>query len=150
MEIVYTNGMITINETMIVILVSFLILVFILNRLMFRPILDTIQKREDHLIELDSDIKTAQEKAADLMTRLREKEASARQEGLTLKSELETVANDQAKDIVDSARKTISDLKENTQNEVKIQVASAKKTIQHDAEQLSLEIMTKILGRGVS
>ncbi len=149
-SVAYTNGMITINETLVVILVSFLIFVMILNRLMFRPLNDTIRKREGHLNELDSDIKTAQKKATDLMAQLKEKEASARQEGQTLKSELETVANDQAKDVVDTARKTITDLKENTQNEVKAQVATAKKTIQHDAEQLSLEIMTKILGRGVS
>ena len=61
--------MITINETLVVILISFLILVMILNRLMFRPLRDTIEKRDDHLNTLDSDIKTAQDKAKDLMTR---------------------------------------------------------------------------------
>ena len=58
MEIVYTNGMITINETLVVILLSFLIFVMILNRLMFRPLRETIKKRDDHLNTLDNDIKT--------------------------------------------------------------------------------------------
>lgn len=150
MEIVYTNGMITINETLVVILVSFLIFVMILNRLMFRPLLDTIRKRETHLDTLDGEIKTAQEKAAALMARLREKEASARQEGQALRNEMETAANDQAKEIVEAARGTISDLRENTKKEVNSQVTAAKKMIQQDAERLSLEIMTKILDREVA
>lgn len=150
MEIIYTNGMITINETMIVILASFLILVLILNRLMFRPLLDTIRKREDHLATLDSGIKSAQNKATDLTTRLRVKEEAARQDGLALKNELETAANSQAKEIVDATRGEIASLKEETQKEVSVQVTEAKKTIRQDAEKLSLEIMTKILGRGVS
>lgn len=150
MEIVYTNGMITINETLVVILVSFLIFVMIINRLMFRPLQETMKERDAHLTTLDNDIKTAQAEAADLMSRLKEKEATARQEGLALKKELEAGANDQAKDIVDAARGTISDLKADTQKEVNAQVTAAKTTIQQDAERLSLEIITKILGRGVS
>ena len=150
MEIVYTNGMITINETLVVILVSFLIFVMIINRLMFRPLQETIRQRDDHLDSLDSDIKDAQKNATDLMARLREKETAARQEGQVLKTELETMANDQAKEIVEAARGTISDLRENTKKEVNTQVTEAKKTIQQDAEKLSLEIMTKILGRTVS
>lgn len=150
MEIVYINGMITINETIIVILGSFLILVLILNRLMFRPLLDTIKQRKDHLATLDRDIRTAQNKATDLTTRLREKEESARQEGLALKNESETAANEQAKEIVNAARGTISSLKEETQKKVSTQVTEAKKTIRQDAERLSLEIATKLLGRGLS
>ncbi len=147
MEIVYTNGMITINETMVVILVSFLILVMVLNRLMFRPLLGTIQEREDHLAALDEGIKTAKEKAAELSTRLRQKEESARQEGLALKNELETTANNQAKDIVSAARDMIANLKEDTQKEINAQITAAEKTIQQDAETLSTEITAKILGR---
>lgn len=150
MEIVYTNGMITINETLVVILLSFLIFVMILNRLMFRPLRETIKKRDDHLNTLDNDIKTAQEKATDLMARLKEKESSARQDGQALRNELEVMANTQAKEIVEAARGTISDLRENTKKEVNTQVDQAKKTIQQDAERLSLEIMTKVLGRQVS
>jgi F-type H+-transporting ATPase subunit b len=149
-EIVYINGMITINETIIVILGSFLILVLILNRLMFHPLLDTIGKRKDHLATLDRDIRTAQDKATDLTARLREKEESARQEGLALKSESEAAANEQAKEIVNTARGTISSLKEETQKKVSAQVAEAKETIRQDAERLSLEIAAKILGRKLS
>jgi len=149
-EIVYTNGMITINETMIVILVSFLILVLILNRLMFRPLQNTIRKREDHLADLNRGIKTAQDKATDLTNRLREKEESARQEGLALKNEMESSGNKQADDIVNTARGKISSLKEETQKEVSAQVTEAQKTIRQDAESISREIITKILGKDVS
>lgn len=150
MEIIYTNGMITINETIIVILVSFLVLVFILNRLMFRPLRDVIAQRETHFAALDRDITTVRNKTTDLSARLRQKEETARQEGLILKNELETAANQQAKEIVDITRGEIAGLKESTQKEIDIQIAEAKKVIHQEAHRLSMEIVSKILGREIA
>lgn len=150
MEIIYTNGMITINETIIVILVSFLVLVFILNRLMFRPLRDVIAQRETHFAALDRDITTVRNKTTDLSARLRQKEETARQEGLILKNELETAANQQAKEIVNITRGEITGLKESTQKEIDIQIAEAKKVIHQEAHRLSMEIVSKILGREIA
>ena len=150
MEIIYTNGMITINETIVVILVSFLVLVFILNRLMFRPLRDVIEQRATHFSALDRDITTARDKTTDLSARLRQKEEAARQEGLILKNELETAANQQAKEIVDITRGEIAGLKESTQKEIDIQIAEAKKVIHQEAQRLSMEIVSKILGREIA
>jgi len=149
-EIIYTNGMITINETIIVILVSFLVLVFILNRLMFRPLRDVIAQRETHFAALDRDITTVRNKTTDLSARLRQKEETARQEGLILKNELETAANQQAKEIVNITRGEITGLKESTQKEIDIQIAEAKKVIHQEAHRLSMEIVSKILGREIA
>ena len=150
MEIIYTNGMITINETIVVILVSFLVLVFILNRLMFRPLRDVIAQRETHFAALDRDITTVRNKTTDLSARLRQKEETARQEGLILKNELETAANQQAKEIVNITRGEITGLKESTQKEIDIQIAEAKKVIHQEAHRLSMEIVSKILGREIA
>ena len=46
MEFVTIEGLITINATIIAQLVHFFILLFVMNRLMFRPILKIIQDRE--------------------------------------------------------------------------------------------------------
>ena len=49
MQIVTTISLISINETTIVQIVSFLILVFILNRVMIRPLWKTIAERNQYI-----------------------------------------------------------------------------------------------------
>ena len=150
MEIVYTNGMITINETMIVVLVSFLILVFVLNRLMFRPLLTTIQEREDHLNGLSDSIQTAETKAADLSRQLQEKEAETKSEAQQIKKELEEAGSSQAGEILDQARTEIAQIRAAAQEEVKAQLTTAREEIDREAEELSTEIITLLLGRSIS
>ncbi len=150
MEIIYTNGMITINETMIVVVVSFLILVFVLNRLMFRPLLDTIKKRHEHLDELSNEIQSAQKEASELAQQLKDQELEARNEGQRLKKELQEAGSEKAKEILDASRQEITKIRENAQKEVDDQLAAARQNIQQESEVLSRQMMEIILGRSVS
>ncbi|MFO8049840.1 MAG: hypothetical protein R6U29_12460 [Desulfosudaceae bacterium] len=150
MEIIYTNGMITINETMVVILVSFLLLVFILNRLMFRPLLNTIKEREDHLTGLSDEIKTAEQKAEDLARQLKDHETAAQQEAQRLKKELEAAGSSQATEILNQSREESQAIKEEAQKEVKAHLEAARQDLHREAENICQEIMTTILGRNVS
>ena len=150
MEIIYTPGMITINETMVVVLISFLILMFALNRIMFRPLLDTIRQRGERMDGLDRDI-AATRKAAEILSRdLREREDGARKEAFERKKELESLAGQQAREILRASRKEISQMKEKVEQEVALQLEQAKKGIQKDSETLAAQIMEHILDRSVA
>ena len=52
MEVVSTIGLITINETVIIELISFLIFLFLINRIMFRPLQDIMGEREAHIEDI--------------------------------------------------------------------------------------------------
>ena len=49
MHIVSNIALISINETLIIQLVSFLIFLFLINRIMFRPLSHVMVERENHL-----------------------------------------------------------------------------------------------------
>ncbi|MDY6822916.1 MAG: ATP synthase F0 subunit B [Thermodesulfobacteriota bacterium] len=150
MEIIATNGIITINETMVVVLISFLFLVYVLNRIMFRPLLDTIRRRDEYINEINTDIASHREKAETLNETLRSKEEAAKKEAFTQKKELESLGNKKAAEIVDATKQEIAEIRENAQQEVNAQFEKAKADIQKDADWLSNEIMEHILGRGVA
>ena len=150
MELIYTPGMITINETMVVVLVSFLILVFVLNRIMFRPLLDTMEQRDERMDQLDREIVASRQEAEALNRDLREREDAARKDGFDRKKELESLAGGQAAEMMEASRQEIVRMKEKVEQEVALQLEEAQKRVQKEAEDLAAGIMEQILDRSVT
>ena len=59
MEIIATTALISINETFFVQLVSFLIFLYVMNRIMFRPLISTMDQRKEYLVDVKTDIENA-------------------------------------------------------------------------------------------
>lgn len=56
MQIISNIALISINETLVVQLISFLIFLFIINRIMFRPLRQVMIERENHMEKINLDI----------------------------------------------------------------------------------------------
>ncbi|OQY06422.1 MAG: hypothetical protein B6I22_05580 [Desulfobacteraceae bacterium 4572_123] len=56
MQIISNIALISINETLFIQLISFLIFLFIINRIMFRPLRRIIIERENHIEKINLDI----------------------------------------------------------------------------------------------
>lgn len=147
MEIISQIALITINETIIAQIVSFVILVFILNRIMIRPLRNVIDERESYLSKIKQDVIDAQGKMDELTQALSERETDAKKEAFGLKSEMEKAGNQQAVVIFDDARKMIEEMKRKADQAVEEQIDAAKKKIALESETLSVNIMEKILER---
>ncbi|RLC32298.1 MAG: hypothetical protein DRH32_03010 [Deltaproteobacteria bacterium] len=147
MEIIYTPGMITINATMVIELVSFLILVVVLNRIMFRPLLDTIKIRNERIASLSGAIESNKSEAEKIMLRLREHEQLAKKEAFERKKELENLGTRKATEILEAAKKEITSIKEDVDREIEAQLKQAKESFKKDSETIASEIIEHILGR---
>ena len=147
MEIIYTDGMITINETILVILISFLMFVFILNRLMFRPLLATIEERQNRINGLEDDVVKMRKEADSLTKELRVKEEAAKSEARKFKNELEDAGSQKAGEISQTSREEIAKIRAVAAQEVEQQIQQARQEIKKGAESLGAEIVEKILGR---
>lgn len=147
MEIVSNIVMVSINETLIIELISFLIFLFLINRIMFRPLREVMQQRDDHMDGLSQDIQSAQQKIKDLNQQLDEQEKAAIDEATHHRIELENDGEKQAKAILDESRQEINAIKSENQKFVDRQVADARQTLKTEAEQLAMEMMEKILDR---
>ena len=147
MQIVSTIALISINETLVVQLISFLIFLFIINRVMFRPLRHTMQEREDYIDGIRVDILAAEKKLEKTMQQVQDEDAAVRKAGQMMTAELEKQGNEEAGEIITGSRKEIAQIGNNTRQEIDVQIAEARKSIVAEADKLSLNVMEKVLGR---
>ena len=150
MQIISNIALITINETMIVQLISFLIFLFIINRIMFRPLNKVMKDRVDYMEDHRQDIINAEKEIVHLTDQLAEKESAARQEALSLKKDVEGQAVNKASGIQQTVRNEGSDLKNKNFEEVKAKITEARQHLQAEADALVIGMMEKVLNRRLS
>ena len=149
MQIISNIALISINETLIVQVISFLIFLFIINRVMFRPLRSIVAERQSHIEHLRQDIVAAGKKFESLINQMEEQEAGVKMEAFMQKKKLEEAGNRQADEIFVSTRKAITAEKNKALMEVDAQVLEAKKYIKRESETLARSIIEKVLDRRV-
>lgn len=147
MQIVSNIALISINETLIFQVVSFLIFLFIINRIMFRPLRNVIDERESYIRSMQKDIAAAEDEYTSLTHQVDEQESALRKEAFEIYEKLEKAGNQQATGIFASTKEEIADLTKNAEKEIDAHILKARKQIQTESEALALNIMEKVLGR---
>ncbi|MBL7180595.1 MAG: hypothetical protein ABIK98_04895 [Pseudomonadota bacterium] len=147
MEIVSNIALITINATLVHQLVAFLIFLFIINRLMFRPLRGVMAERDSFIEKIKLDTADAAKEFERLNEELKAREAAVRTEAHGVRSELEERGSREAHAILESAREEIDALKKRTEGEVGAKIAEARKHLQKESEALAVAIMEKLLDR---
>jgi len=147
MEIISNIALISINETLIVQLVSFLIFLFIMNRIMFRPLQKIMGERDTYMANLKREVVAAEAEMAEQTARLKGKEAKARQEANQLKKELEISGSQTATETAGAVRDEIAAIKLKADGEIEERLRAARKHLSNESETLAIAIMEKILNR---
>jgi F-type H+-transporting ATPase subunit b len=149
MQIISTVALISINETLIFQVISFLIFLFIINRILFRPLRRTMVEREAHIENMQKDIIDAQNQFEDLTYQIQKQEKAVRDEAFEQQANLEASGNQQAVEILTSVRKEINASKEQARKNVDAQISAARKHIQKEAEDLAVKIIETVLYRSL-
>jgi F-type H+-transporting ATPase subunit b len=147
MEVISNIALISINETLFVQLISFLILMVLMNRIMFRPLRETMNNRRDYMQKLESDILNADKELKDITQQLKSRTSKVRHEAFSLKEKLEESGTHEADQIFASTQKEIENLREKTRKDVEAQVSEARKYLKTESEVLAVSVMEKILNR---
>lgn len=147
MHITSNIALISINGTLFFQLLSFLIFLFIINRLMFRPLQGVMSERDNHIEKIKQDIIDSENELKNVKTQLQQEESAAKDEAFELTQELEAEASRQASEILVSVRNEIETIKEKAQKEIDAQISEARKDIGKESEALAFSIMEKILDR---
>ena len=147
MHIISNIALITINETLFVQLLSFLIFLFIINRIMFRPLQDVMNERVNYMDKIKVDTVDTIQKLEDLTKKLKVQESEVKAQAFELKRELEESGTAKSAEIFASTRKDIDAIKEKTEMEINVQISEARKHIQEESEALAVNIMEKLLDR---
>lgn len=141
------SGLITVNETLFVQLFSFLIFLFIINRIMFRPLKNAMGKREMYIEDIQKDINNADMELNQVNILIKEGELAIKNEANKMRETLEIAGQQQASEHLEASRQEIAQLKQQAENQIKDKIEEARNQIQTEFEVLSVTIMEKILDR---
>jgi len=147
MEIISNVALISINETLIVQVVGFLLFLFVINRIMFRPLRNVMSDRDIHIERVKRDITQAQKEVDSITGQIQEQETATRKEALALKDDLEAAGSQQAKEIFESVKKQITADREKIQQEIEVRLAQERQAVEKESQALALNIIDKILNR---
>lgn len=149
MQIISTVALISINETLIFQVISFLIFLFIINRILFRPLRRTMAEREVYIENVQKDIIDAQNQIKDLTKQIQKQEKAVRNEAFEQQAKLEASGDRQAAEILTSVRKEVNVSKELARKDIEAQISAARKHIQKESEDLAKKIIEKVLHRSL-
>jgi F-type H+-transporting ATPase subunit b len=147
MEIISNIALISINETLFVQVIGFLIFLFLINRIMFRPLRNVMADRELYIERVKLDIDQARKKIETMTSQIRKQESEVKNEAFELKEQSEEVGNQQAKEIFAAVRQEISDTSARVQKDIDIKISEARQSLKIESETLAMNIIEKILDR---
>ena len=150
MEIISNTALISINETLIVQVISFLIFLFMINRLMFRPLRKTMVDRSKYVSDLKQEIDDTERDIVRYSKEIDKQKTAALAEANNVTAQLGEEGNQEALEIVDAAVAEIAELQQNTITQINSQLLEARKRLQTEAEAISVQIMEKVLDRRLS
>jgi len=137
------------DYTIFIQIIAFLVLIYILNVLLYKPILSIINRRKKQLEELENEIKLFNESVDKRAAEYEEKLKSAKTNASELKKEIIKEGAEQAKKMVDAVRNEIPLMTQEFQQKMEKEIQKARQVLDSQSRKLSLEIAQKVLGRPV-
>ena len=141
--------MISINATLFIQIVHFLILAYILNRFLFRPIRNTITDRDRHIEESRKEVANIETETRDLVDKCLALEKGARKSAGEESNDIRKEAIAASEKLFEDTRKEVAGIRKEVDDEVDRQMDQAKAFLDNEAAMLADEIIEKVIGRRV-
>jgi len=142
--------MIDIDWTLFVQIANFLVLVFLLNLALFRPIRKSLRQRQAALAAHESEISNLSERSKGIGAEIKESLAEARRRGLGQKEALTQEGTQAEASLLEAVKKEVAAQWAKVEKKIKEDMAQARKTLKAQARSFAQALAAKILGREVS
>ena len=137
------------DYTFFIQMATFIALIFILNFILYKPILSIIDRRKKQLDELQNEVNLFKESVDKKVAEYDDKLKQAKTKASDLKKEIIIEGNNQAKTIVDAIRNEIPLMAQESQKKMDKEIQSARNILESNSRKLSVEIAQKVLGRSI-
>jgi F-type H+-transporting ATPase subunit b len=147
MEIVKTTALITINETLWVQLIFFLIFLFLINRVMFKPVRRNMADREVHFLNLRQDIHLLKEEIDALSDQAEAEENQLRTTAQRAGEALHEEGRKEARRLLEKALEEIKALQQEAEEQLETSLANARRQVEHESQELAESIIQQFQPR---
>lgn len=139
--------MIQIDWTLGAQLVTFLVLVFLLNMVLFRPIREALKKRQARMDAQEADINFMETQGQGLDSETKDKLAAARREGVGARESLKQEGSEAEAALLEEIKREVDQEWSQVEQQIKEDVARARKALQTQTQSFAQLLVSKILGR---
>jgi F-type H+-transporting ATPase subunit b len=141
--------MIALDSTVFIQIASFLVLWFLLNKILFKPFLGLLEERERKTEGVKAESASLTEEGERLRAEYEGKISHANDEGRAVKESILQEARQQRERLLGQAREEAAGLLERVRQEVQTELRKERELAGREAEAVAQEMASKILGRRV-
>jgi len=141
--------MLQIDTSLLIQIVNFLLLVFLLNIFLYRPIRRIITQRSEEMGSLEQAIESAEKKSNENEEGVHENRLLARKDGYQTKEALKLEGLAEEKTILRASGSQVEEKISGAKVEIDGQTAAVRKALEEQVAVFSKELAEKILGRSV-
>ena len=139
--------MISINATLIVQVIHFLILVLVLNRLMFRPILKLINDRSQYMETTKDKIKDIQVETERLKSEYLAMHNEARKNASKERSQMRSTGITEAEKLLNESRRQVTLIRAEADRNAEREIKQNQPLLRGEAVDLAEQIIERVIGR---
>ena len=141
--------MINLDITLVIQMINFLILLFVLNLILFRPIRKIIKERNQIVETFNSDIASLTGEAQASMEEFEEKVLEARKEGVGRVQSMKDEGEEAEVELIATTTQEVQARIEEARKKVASDIQDARTELQKQVQTFSVAVTEKILGRSI-
>jgi F-type H+-transporting ATPase subunit b len=141
--------MVSLDYTILIQMANFILLIFILRKLLYVPILGILNERKERMEEYDGEVKRLKQEVEQKFSEYEEKVRLAKLDAMEQRNAIVKESADMAKSIIDAVRSEIPALMEQLNARITREVDAARAILRSQSQKISLEIAEKVLGRSI-
>jgi F-type H+-transporting ATPase subunit b len=141
--------MIDINITLFIQMANVLVLVFLMNLVLYRPIRKLVAQRNQFMADKQNVIDRADKESAEALREFEGTIQAARVKGRQKVQEMKELAYQQEKDLLQKSAEESSKQLAGIRKTIKAEIGKARKQLRAQIQAFSLDLAQKILGRSI-
>ncbi|MDY6909005.1 MAG: ATP synthase F0 subunit B [Thermodesulfobacteriota bacterium] len=141
--------MIEVNLTLLIQMVNFLLLVFLMNVILYRPIRRLVEQRNRFVSEQNEEISRAHAAVQEVIRQYEDRIREARSRGREKIQDLKEAAYQAEKDIIGRASREAAGQVQQVRQKVERELGAVRRELQAQIEVFSRELAQRILGRAL-
>lgn len=141
--------MITLDSTLIAQIINFLILVFLLQRFAFKPVMKILRERQEKIAHSISSAEADEIKARDLMLQREKQLKQARMQAQEIVGKSVKRAQEENDNLLEEARRDIERMRQMAQEDIARERERAVAQLRKEMVVLSMQAATKIIAKNI-
>ena len=138
-------ALVNLSFTLVVQMISFLILLHILNKVLYKPLLGFLDKRAEDIKRSMVDAKNSEKDAQEVLAQAQKELEDSRREASAIKEQAKEIAEGEKQKIIDQARADAEQLSKKAKKDIETELNQGREFLKQHAGTMAVSIAEKVL-----